>query len=123
MVAGRLGTAEAWTRLREWLVEEGTPGAHELWADGWNELPFRQRPESVARFSEIFGAFAATRSKQELYAEAQRRSIALAPVNSPADVLADPQLAARGFFRDGLPTAPYRISTPVPAHDAAPTPT
>jgi benzylsuccinate CoA-transferase BbsE subunit len=110
MVAGRLGTAEAWTRLREWLVEEGVPGAEELWADGWDELAFRQRPESVARFSEIFWDFAGSRPKHELYAEAQRRSIALAPVNTPAEVLADPQLASRGFFRDGVLAPPYRFS-------------
>jgi len=119
MVAGRLGTAEAWTRLREWLVEAGTAGADELWEDGWEELAFRQRPESIARFAEIFGSFAATRGKRELYVEAQRRSIALAPVNDLEEVLADEQLNARGFFvRDvhesGLealvPTPPFRFS-------------
>lgn len=125
MVAGRLGTAEAWTRLREWLVEEHAPGARELWADGWNELAFRQRPESIARFSEIFGAFAATRTKRELYHEAQRRSIALAPVNSPAEVLADEQLVSRGFFRDGVLAPPYRISipAPLPVDQVTPAPT
>ena len=55
-------------------------------------------PSRVARFAEIFGRSPSTRTKQELYAEAQRRSIALAPVNTPADVLADPQLVARAFF-------------------------
>jgi benzylsuccinate CoA-transferase BbsE subunit len=120
MVAGRLGTAEAWTRLREWLVEEGVPGAQELWNDGWDELAHRQRPESVARFSEIFWAFAGSRPKRELYAEAQRRSIALAPVNTPAEVLADPQLASRGFFRDGVLAPPYRFS-PAPVLDPAAT--
>lgn len=112
MVAGRLGTAEAWTRLREWLVESGVPGAQELWGADWDDLAFRQRPESVARFSEVFGAFAGARTKSELYHEAQRRSIALAPVNTPAEVLVDEQLVARGFFRDGVLAPPYRFSTP-----------
>jgi benzylsuccinate CoA-transferase BbsE subunit len=126
MVAGRLGTAEAWTRLREWLVEVATPGADELWQDGWEELSFRQRPESIARFGEIFGAFAATRNKEELYLEAQRRSIALAPVNDLDEVLADHQLAGRGFFTEAsdgnggralVPAPPFRFSPlgPVPA--------
>lgn len=122
MVAGRLGTAEAWTRLREWMVEAGTPGAHELWSFGWEDLAFRQRPESVARFSEIFGAFAASRTKHQLYREGQRRSIAIAPVNAPAEVVADEQLAWRGFFRDGLIAPPYRISAFRPA-EAEPAPT
>jgi benzylsuccinate CoA-transferase BbsE subunit len=129
MVAGRLGTAQAWRRLREWLVETGTPGAEELWAEDWEKLSFRQRPESVRRFSEIFGAFTSVRTKSELYRDAQARSIALAPVNSPAEVLVDPQLTSRGFFREitnqesgavaNVPTAPYRFgdreSTTVPA--------
>ncbi len=124
MVAGRLGTAEAWTRLREWLIEVGTPGAPELWKEGWDDLAFRQRPESVARFSEIFWAFAGPRVKRDLYAEAQRRSIALAPVNTPAEVLADAQLQARGFFHDGVLSPPYRFIEPrvvAPALDPAAT--
>jgi benzylsuccinate CoA-transferase BbsE subunit len=122
MVAGRLGTAGAWKRLTEWLQQEGVPGAEELAGLGWNTLPFRQRPESIARFSEIFGTFAATRAKADLYREAQHRSIALAPVNDLGDLLVDRQLAARGFFREGadpvtgtktrFPAPPFRLSPP-----------
>lgn len=121
MVAGRLGTARAWTRLREWLVEEGAPGAEELFEKRWETLEFRQRPESIARFAEVFEAFTASRGKLELYLEAQRRSIALAPVNTPAEVLLDPQLAAREFFQQlpdeatgelrTVPSPPYRFWT------------
>ena len=114
MVAGRLGTAPAWRRLREWLLETGTPGAEELLGEEWESLTFRQRPEAIARFGEVFAIFSATRGKQELYREAQARSIALAPVNTLAEVLADPQLVARGFFQpEGamrLPSPPFRIA-------------
>ena len=133
MVAGRLGTAQAWGRLREWLVETGTPGAEELWGEDWEKLSFRQRPESVRRFSEIFGAFASVRAKSDLYRDAQERSIALAPVNTPAEVLVDPQLTARGFFREivnqesgavaNLPSAPYRFGDRESAAFAAAEPT
>jgi benzylsuccinate CoA-transferase BbsE subunit len=118
MIAGRVGTTEAWRRLREWLVEAGAPGADELWEAPWETLEHRQRPESRARFAEIFRSFASTRTKQDLYEEAQRRSIALAPVNSPRDVVADRQLVARAFMteRDGtlVPSAPYRLSPLAP---------
>lgn len=129
MVAGRLGTARAWTRLLEWLVSEGTPGAAELMAGDWEGLAFRQQPGSIARFGEIFFSFASTRSKQELYHEAQARGIAVSPVNTLAEVLADPQLQARAFFRStthpetgipaSMPSAPFRLSDgsidPLPA--------
>ena len=102
MVAGRLGTAQAWTRLREWLVEDGAPGAEELWEASWDDLEFRRGAEAIERFARIFGAFAARYGKQELYIEAQRRSIALSPVNDLAEVLNDEQLAARGFFVEAV---------------------
>jgi benzylsuccinate CoA-transferase BbsE subunit len=114
MLAGRLGTAPAWRRLREWLVETDTPGAQDLLAEEWESLAYRRRPEAVAKFAEVFERFTSTRTKQQLYAEAQARSIALAPVNTLVDVLDDPQLGARGFFRaDGaikLPQPPFRLA-------------
>lgn len=120
MVAGRLGTARAWAALTTWLVEEGVDGANELASEEWRSFPFRQRPSSIARFQEIFERFAASRTKTELYVEAQRRSIALAPVNAIADVLSDPQLASREFFRTVddprlgrpvvVPGRPYRLA-------------
>jgi benzylsuccinate CoA-transferase BbsE subunit len=135
MVAGRLGTAEAWTKLREWLVEAGTPGAGELLEAAWDDLEFRRTPEAISRFSELFVEFARERGKQQLYVEAQRRSIALSPVNSLPEVLVDDQLAARGFFagavdeasgaRGLVPAPPYRLSPlgpeprPLAAPDAA----
>ncbi|WP_238011384.1 CoA transferase [Dactylosporangium sp. AC04546] len=98
MVAGRLGTAKAWTALVGWMAESGVDGAAELTAALWEDFRHRQSEPAIARFREVFGAFAATRTKAELYAEAQRRRIALAPVNDVTDLRADAQLAHRGFF-------------------------
>jgi benzylsuccinate CoA-transferase BbsE subunit len=120
MVAGRLGTAKAWRSLVAWLVEVGADDADVLREPSWDSFPHRQRPESVRTFAEIFQRFAAGRTKAELYLEAQRRDIALAPVNEIPEVLADGQLAARGFFvpvdvpelgrRMLVPGRPYRLS-------------
>jgi benzylsuccinate CoA-transferase BbsE subunit len=129
MVAGRLGTAKAWRALVEWLVEVGVPGADELTAPEWSTLTHRQRAPSIETFGRIFGGLTAHRSRHELYVEAQRRQIALSPVNDIASVLADPQLAARDFFVEvedpGLgrrltyPGPPYRLSE-TPASAARP---
>jgi benzylsuccinate CoA-transferase BbsE subunit len=120
MVAGRLGTAAAWKRLVEWMQEDRTPGAETLSEPGWETLEHRQRPEAIASFSQIFGSFAASRSKEDLHREGQRRSIAIAPVNDVNDVLEDRQLAARAFFIEAtdpttgtsvrLPGPPFRFS-------------
>jgi benzylsuccinate CoA-transferase BbsE subunit len=120
MVAGRLGTARAWRSLVAWLVEAGAEGAEVLLEDAWDSFPHRQRTQSVTTFATIFGRFAAQHSKADLYSEAQRRDIALAPVNEVGEVLANEQLRARGFFvpvdipelgRSVLvPGRPYRLS-------------
>jgi benzylsuccinate CoA-transferase BbsE subunit len=120
MVAGRLGTAAAWLRLVDWLQETGTEGAAELSRPGWDTLEHRQRPESIAEFAAIFGRFAADRRKHDLYAEGQARGIAIAPVNTVGDVLADRQLASREFFVPAtdpetgtevmLPAPPFRLA-------------
>jgi benzylsuccinate CoA-transferase BbsE subunit len=124
MVAGRLGTARAWRSLVGWLVEARVEGADALAQEAWDDFPYRQRRESVATFLEVFERLTARHTKAELYAEAQRRDIALAPVNEIPDVLADAQLAARGFFtpvhvpelgRELLvPGRPYRLSDDLP---------
>jgi crotonobetainyl-CoA:carnitine CoA-transferase CaiB-like acyl-CoA transferase len=98
MVAGRLGTAKAWAALVAWLVESGVDGAAELADPRWEDFTYRQTEAAISRFCEVFGTFARQYGKAELYAEAQRRKIALAPVNDVADLRVDPQLTARAFF-------------------------
>jgi len=131
MVAGRLGTARAWTALVQWLNDDDTPEAVELLEERWNQFAFRQSPEAIADFVRIFEAFALKHDKQELYVEAQARMIALSPVSSVDDVLGNKQLAFRDFFIDvadsefektmTYPRAPYSLSeTPALAPRAAP---
>jgi benzylsuccinate CoA-transferase BbsE subunit len=120
MVAGRLGTAKAWRSLIAWLVEVGVEGAADLQSDEWNTLTHRQKPDSINTFKQIFQSFTFGQTKQQLYDEAQRRDIALAPVNEVSEVLHNPQLEARDFFVDlhvpqlgrrvSLPGRPYRMS-------------
>lgn len=128
MVAGRLGTTKAWHALVAWMIEEGVPGAEALAAPEWSTLQHRQQPESIAEFGRVFDVFIADRFRLDLYREAQSRGIALSPVNDIAAVLADPQLAARGFFVDvddpelgrvRYPGPPYRLSR-TPAASATP---
>jgi crotonobetainyl-CoA:carnitine CoA-transferase CaiB-like acyl-CoA transferase len=69
---------------------------------------------------------------QEVYREAQRRHIAMTPINGASDVARDPHLAARGYFAEleyvgrgklRHPGAPYRLSrTPWSLERPAPAP-
>jgi benzylsuccinate CoA-transferase BbsE subunit len=131
MVAGRLGTANAFVTLTQWVAASEVAGGASLLEPQWQDFKFRQSREGIARFAEIFGAFCRTRGKQELYREGQARQIAIAPVNTVADVLEDAQLAANSYFRPQFernsgrditfPGPPYRLSrTPARLRGAAP---
>lgn len=131
MVAGRLGTAKAWSALIAWLNEEKVPGAEQLLEPRWGDFAFRQTEEAIEEFRRVFERFAGQHDKADLYDAAQARMIALSPVNTVEDVMDSPQLRARGFFVEvpdrelpqGLvfPRAPYRLSV-TPALPPTPAP-
>jgi len=123
MVAGRLGTARAWSALIEWLNAEGAEGAETLLEERWQRFDYRQTGEAIETFGAIFEAFTATRDKAELYREAQQRMIALSPVSTVDDLFANRQLRFREFFVEvddpllgtvTFPRAPYRMSATPP---------
>jgi benzylsuccinate CoA-transferase BbsE subunit len=133
VVAGKLGTADAWESLVSWLCEQGAPGAEALKAPEWTTLEHRRRPGSIDTFHQVMESATAGRTRQALYAELQARRIAAAPVNGIADLLADPQLRDREFFRQvhdasadaviTYPGLPYRLADhAMPGWTAAPAP-
>lgn len=124
VMVGRLSTAQGWVNLLDWLDESGVPGAAGLRAPEWTDHEHRKTAAAQAEFRGIFESFASGRSKAELYVEAQRRNIAVCPVNSPDDLLASEHLRARDFFvaadRRRFVGAPFRLSAtpwllPLPA--------
>lgn len=132
IVAGKLGTAEAWESLVAWLCDQDVEGAEALKAPEWTTLEHRRLPASIAVFQQLMESATSRFTMQELYAELQSMRIAAAPVNSIADLLTEPQLADRQFFRHvdddwmgrqiTYPGPPYRLTglatrdwTPAPA--------
>jgi crotonobetainyl-CoA:carnitine CoA-transferase CaiB-like acyl-CoA transferase len=55
-------------------------------------------PEEIERLEGAFGAFFASKTRRELYDEALRRRIMLAPCNDAREILEQPQLRHRGLF-------------------------
>ncbi len=131
MVAGRLGTAKAWTALVTWLNEAGADGAEALLEPQWERFEFRQSDDAVEAFGLIFEGFASRLDKADLYRGAQERMIALSPVSTVADLLDNEQLAFRRFFTTvddvdfggplTFPRAPYSLSG-TPVRDPRPAP-
>ncbi len=62
--------------------------------------PAAMAPADLQRLEACFGAFFATRSMAELYAEALVRRILLAPCNDAREILEQSQLRARDFFTE-----------------------
>lgn len=107
----------AWEAIVDWLIDGGVTAAAELRAACWQMPQFRREAHANMRFRELFEGFASRQTKAALFGAGQRRGISIAPVATPEDLLADPQLVARNYFRvieaDGdpmvLPGPPYRF--------------
>lgn len=56
--------------------------------------------EEIERFEEVFGAFFRTRTRRELYEEALKRRIFLAPCNDAREILEHRQLRERELFTE-----------------------
>lgn len=95
-------TPDAMAPLHEWITESGqVPHFDSVeWATLPQSGPGTPGPEKNREFEESLIAFFATKPKMELYEEGQRRGILICPVSSPADLLVNQQLIARGFFQE-----------------------
>ncbi len=98
--AGALG-ARTNSQLQAWMESEGIVDPA-LQGVKWEEIDLATtKPEEVARIREIQDAFARffkTRTRQEIQKEAIGRGMLLAPCCTISDLLASPQLEARGFW-------------------------
>ncbi|MGF7160405.1 benzylsuccinate CoA-transferase BbsE subunit [Rhodoligotrophos appendicifer] len=117
--AAEAGVGTGWTRLVEWMVESGIAAARPMLSAEWATNAFKQTAAAKREFAAAFQSFAGHRCKQDLFVEGQRRRIAIAPVNGPAEVLADPHLRETGYFRNldigtgspvPCPGAPFLLS-------------
>ena len=119
-----------WDPFVDWLQSEG------LASPGLEQLVPKTNEDLIQRRDPIEGALEAMvrdRTMQEVFGEARKRGLWFTPINTPAEVLEDPQLQARGFFvepQDGhldgplpYPGAPYKLSkTPWRMTHSAPWP-
>ena len=117
LVAGIGGSPLGWSGLVAWLQEAGVDGADDLTADRWEDRQWRRTSEAVEEFRSVFEGFARELGKESLYEAGQRHGVSIAPVSTPDDLLSNPQLEARQFFRTvdvngspvTVPGAPYRF--------------
>ncbi|MBA4180432.1 MAG: hypothetical protein C0506_07580 [Anaerolinea sp.] len=115
-------TPDTMASLHAWIRETAFEPHWD--ATEWATLPLSGAgtpgPEKARELEDDLTAFFASGKKLELYERGQRRGIMICPVSTPADLLQNQQLAARGFFVDRfipelgrtvkVPGAPVRMS-------------
>ncbi len=110
------GQPAMWRYLAQWVAE--VTGNEAILDPCYAGAPMR-RLVAADLLEAYITEFTTGLTKRELYEEGQRRRIAVAPLNTAAEVLQDDQLNARGFFatlpvspkRDlRMPGAPYKLS-------------
>jgi len=85
--------------LVEWMDSEGQ--ANELTEVNWEKMDYLTvTPEEFDHWQDLFGKFFKTHTKAELCREALARGIVLFPASTPKDLLGDPQLEARDYWRE-----------------------
>lgn len=120
LLAGGVAQTQFWFNTVKWIEGAGRVDATPLRGQEWVDIAYLRTTEAKAIFSTIFEDFASSSTMAALYEQAQAHRVPLCPVNRPADLLQNRQLAHRGFFvrqpeampnRDlVLPGAPYRLS-------------
>jgi len=109
--------------LVEWMEEEGMSDEFLSGID-WATFDLRQATQdTVDRMTETTRRFFMSHTKAELFEGAVKRRILLYPVNTAADILDSPQLAARDFWREiEHPELGVTITYPGPFANASGTP-
>ena len=114
LMTGRFG-APANEALSNWIDDAGLPNP----LRGVDWLRYDRSAldaETRATWERAIDAFFRTRTRAEIRTEGRRRGINACVVEEPADVPADPHLAARGFWeeRDGIkrPSRFARLTAP-----------
>lgn len=116
-----------WQALARWIDEETGEAAV---LDPLFEGPSANRFAHRELIDHFVAALTRRHSVGEMFEQGQRRHLSFTPVNRIADVVADPHLAARGFFVEveqapgvaiRMPGPPYRMRA-TPARVAGPAP-
>lgn len=116
-VPSRRGIGSPWFRLLHeaadgWVALQALPGqweklvalleehdaAADLAAPEYAEATYRQ--QQAAHINDVISAFTRRYPKQYIFEASQNAGVAGVPVNTAEDIVSDPYLAERGFFRE-----------------------
>lgn len=83
----------------DWMREEGADEGLADW--DFEELTlYNMTQQQVDQMEDTVQRFLSPRTKKEIYSEALKRRFLSFPVNTPKDIVNDPQMSNRRFFRE-----------------------
>lgn len=88
-----------WGPFVKWMREEGVEEWQVFDDDKWIDYVYRSSDEGYATFCRIFERYTRARTKAYIYETGQRYNIAVTPVSEGWDLLENPQLRHRGFWK------------------------
>jgi benzylsuccinate CoA-transferase BbsE subunit/naphthyl-2-methylsuccinate CoA transferase subunit len=108
-----------WEPFVNWMKDEGVEEWEVFDDDKWIEPAYRSSAEGYELFCRIFERFSLQKDKLYLYEQGQAHRVAITPVSNGKDLLENPQLNHRNFWKtlkhdnlDGeivYPGAPYKF--------------
>lgn len=106
-----------WEPFVKWMRDEKVDEWEIFDHDKWIESSYRESKEGYETFCRVFERYTLRHEKRYLYETGQRFSVAITPVSDGKDLLENPQLLHRGYWKtaanealDGdlvYPGAPY----------------
>jgi crotonobetainyl-CoA:carnitine CoA-transferase CaiB-like acyl-CoA transferase len=97
---GNWGATHDNPNLVKWMDENGMADDF-IKSINWAKLSWRRTPPAeVKRIHDAVGSFFKSKTKDELFAEAVKRRIAIQPINNPVDILKHQQLKERGYWQE-----------------------
>ena len=120
VVVAIVGTSKVmWEPFANWMKAEQVEEAEVFDDDRWLDVGYRMTPQAYETFCRIFERFTMKHDKLTLYEKGQANRVALSPVSNGKDLLENPQLRHRDFWKKlhhpdlsaeiTYPGAPYEL--------------
>ena len=102
-----------WDPFVNWMKEEGVEQWEVFDNDKWIDADYRSTKEGYETFCRIFEKFTMQHDKLTLYEKGQANKVALTPVSNGKDLLENPQLRHRNYWKSSIiPTLARRSLIP-----------
>jgi len=109
-----------WRTFLDWMKAESIDGWQEFDNEKWIDSNYRKTRQAYDLFCDIFERYTRQHTKRYLYETGQSYKVAISPVNNGKDLLENPQLMYREYWKKihvkelggeiTVPGSPYELS-------------